>query len=130
MVIRVVRLGSDRAKDEGLRIGTVRRPPRGVPKSNFSRDNWYDVWYPDLAPSLETMKLGQAVQSDADWKVFEKNYRREMKNSQSQHTLELLAKLSQQVNFSIGCYCENQDRCHRSILKHLLQEAGGEISSD
>lgn len=124
MPIRVVKLGSGRAPDEGTRIGTVRRPPRGVPKSEFASGNWYDVWYPNLAPSVDTMKLGQAVKTDAQWHAFEKAYRREMKEPEPSRSIELLATLSRHSSFSIGCYCENAARCHRSILAHLLQEAG------
>ena len=128
MTLRIVRLGSARTADEGTRIGTVRRPPRGVPKNQFASGNWYDVWYPDLAPTVETMKLGQAANSDAQWKAFEKAFRREMKEPEPSRTLELLAALSRHANFSLGCYCENETRCHRSILRHLLQEAGAHIA--
>jgi uncharacterized protein YeaO (DUF488 family) len=124
MPIRVVKLGTCRATDEGTRIGTVRRPPRGVPKAEFASGNWYDVWYPNLAPSVETMKLGQAAETDAQWRAFEQAYRREMKAPEPSCTIALLATLSKQANFSVGCYCENEARCHRSILKHLFQEAG------
>ena len=124
MVVRVVRLGSDRAKDEGMRIGTVRRPPRGVPKSEFAKQNWYDVWFPNLAPSVETMKLGQAAQTPADWKEFSRRYRAEMAKPEASHSIALLAALSQQTNFSVGCYCEDETRCHRSLLRELLAEQG------
>ncbi len=124
MAIRVVQLGTQRAPNEGTRIGTVRRPPRGVPKSEFSTGNWYDVWYPDLAPSAETMKLGQAVETDDEWRVFEQKFRKEMKAPQASRTIELLAEMSKHSNFSIGCYCVNAQRCHRSILQHLLRDAG------
>lgn len=127
MPIRIVRLGGPRADDEGLRIGTVRRPPRGVPKFEFSSRNWYDVWYPNLAPSIETMKLGQAVETEAQWRAFEKKYKSEMKDPEKMRTIELLAAMSKQTNFSVGCYCENESRCHRSILRDLLHEAGAEI---
>ncbi len=128
MTLRIVRLGFARTADEGTRIGTVRRPPRGVPKNQFASGNWYDVWYPDLAPTVETMNLGQAANSDAQWKAFEKAFRREMKEPEPSRTLELLAALSRHANFSLGCYCENETRCHRSILRHLLQEAGAHIA--
>ncbi|MDT8991932.1 DUF488 family protein [Curvibacter sp. APW13] len=128
MAIRIVRLGSARAPQEGLRIGTVRRPPRGVPKSEFSSGNWYDVWYPNLAPSVETMKLGQQAQTDAQWAAFEKAYRREMKAPEPAHTLALLAALSRSSHFSMGCYCADESRCHRSLLRHLLVEAGAEVA--
>lgn len=129
MSIRVVRLGSPRTVDEGLRIGTVRRPPRGVPKSNFSSGDWYDVWFPNLAPSIETMKLGQSVETDAQWRVFEKKYKSEMKDPDKMRTIELLAKMSKQTNFSVGCYCADESRCHRSILRDLLQAAGAKIEA-
>ena len=130
MPLRIVRLGSARAPDEGTRIGTVRRPPRGVPRSEFASGNWYDVWYPDLAPSVETMKLGQAAETPAQWAAFEKAYRREMKESAPGRTIALLAALSANANFSVGCYCENEARCHRSILRHLLVEAGARLADD
>ncbi|MBP6653935.1 MAG: DUF488 family protein [Propionivibrio sp.] len=130
MSIRVVRLGSARASDEGTRIGTVRRPPRGVPKSEFASGNWYDVWFPSLAPSVETLKLGQAVESDAQWRAFEKAFLREMKEPEASRSIGLLAALSKHSNFSVGCYCENEARCHRSILARLLQEAGASMAED
>src|SRR5262245_9084084 len=120
MSVRVVRLGSPRVRGEGTRIGTVRRPPRGVPKKDFEKQDWYDVWFPNLAPSLETMKLGLAAETAAQWKAFAKKYKAEMADPAAKHDLELLAKLSHSTNFSVGCYCENEDRCHRSILKQLL----------
>ncbi len=128
MPIRIIRLGSTRAADEGTRIGTVRRPPRGVAKSEFATGNWYDVWYPTLAPSLETMKLAQTAETDAQWEAFERAFRREMKEDEPRRSIELLAALSQHANFSIGCYCENEARCHRSILRHLLQDAGASFA--
>ena len=127
MPIRVVRLGTPRAPDEGPRIGTVRRPPRGIPKSEFASGNWYDVWYPNLAPSVETMKRAQAAETEAEWRLFEKAYRGEMDGNDARHTIELLATLSRHSNFSIGCYCENEARCHRSILKALLRDAGADL---
>ncbi|AYQ29682.1 MULTISPECIES: DUF488 domain-containing protein [unclassified Polaromonas] len=128
MAIRIVRLGTPRSADEGLRIGTVRRPPRGVPKSEFSSGNWYDVWYPNLAPSVETMKLGQSVESDKDWAAFSKKYRAEMNDADASRNLDLLAALSHQANFSMGCYCENEARCHRSLLRSLLKERSADIA--
>jgi uncharacterized protein YeaO (DUF488 family) len=128
MSIRVVRLGTPRLPDEGTRLGTVRRPPRGVPKAEFARQNWYDVWFPNLAPSGQTMHLGLAADSPAAWKTFAKRYRAEMKAPHSQHDLALLAALSRTTNFSVGCYCEHEERCHRSILKQLLAEAGAEMA--
>lgn len=124
MPIRIVQLGSPRGKDEGTRIGTVRRPPRGVPKTEFAKRDYYDVWFPTLAPSLETMKLGQVAGTDADWKAFTKKYRAEMAEPAAQHALALLATLSAQSNFSVGCYCEDEGRCHRSVLRTLLVDQG------
>jgi len=106
MTIRIVQLGSERTPNEGIRIGTVRRPPRGVPKAEFASRNFYDVWFPNLAPSLETMKLGQAALTPAQWAAFMRKYRAEMAAPDTSHSLELLAKLSEQMNFSVGCYCE------------------------
>lgn len=128
MTLKIVKLGSPRSSDEGLRIGTVRRPPRGVPKTEFASGNWYDVWYPNLAPSVETMKLGQSVESDKDWAAFSKKYRAEMNEPDASRNLDLLAALSHQANFSMGCYCENEARCHRSLLRGLLQERGASIA--
>ena len=127
MSIKVVRLGSPRVPNEGTRIGTVRRPPRGVPKTQFSSENWYDVWFPNLAPSVETMKLGQNVHTAAQWLSFERKYRAEMSQPQARHDLELLAVLSHTTNFSVGCYCEHEERCHRSILKQLLIDSGARV---
>lgn len=127
MVIRVVRLGSARATDEGVRIGTVRRPPRGVPKAQFAAQNWYDVWFPNLAPSVETMKLGQQAETPAQWAVFSKKYRSEMAGPEASHTLELLAALSHTSNFSVGCYCEDEAHCHRSVLRVLLADKGAKV---
>ena len=124
MAVKIIRLGTARSNGEGLRIGTVRRPPRGVPKSEFASQNWYDVWYPNLAPSVETMKLGQSVETDKEWAAFSKKYRAEMAEAEASRNLELLAALSHQTNFAIGCYCENEARCHRSLLRDLLRERG------
>ncbi|MBE0622982.1 MAG: DUF488 family protein [Burkholderiales bacterium] len=127
MVVRVVRLGSARAKDEGTRIGTVRRPPRGVPKSAFASQNWYDVWFPNLAPSVETIKSGQSAASPRDWSAFARKYRAEMATPENSRTLDLLAALSQHANFSVGCYCEDEAHCHRSVLRALLAEKGAKL---
>jgi len=127
MAIRIVRLGSDRHKGEGLRIGSVRRPPRGVPKSEYALHNWYDVWLPDVAPSAELMKLGQAVDTDKEWAVFARKYKTEMKKPEKSRLLDLLAALSQDTNMSVGCYCENETRCHRSILRELLAARGAKL---
>jgi uncharacterized protein YeaO (DUF488 family) len=129
MVIRVVRLGSDRVAGEGTRIGTVRRPPRGVPKAQFASGNWYDVWYPNLAPSVETMKLGQAAQTPAQWLGFTRKYRAEMATPDNARTIELLAALSHQSDFSVGCYCEHESHCHRSVLRELLREKGAKVQA-
>ncbi len=127
MAIRVVRLGSDRAAGEGTRIGTVRRPPRGVPKTEFTSGNWYDVWYPNLAPSVETMKLGQSAETPAQWSAFTRKYRAEMATPESARNLELLAALSHGSDFSVGCYCEDESHCHRSVLRELLREKGAKV---
>jgi len=123
-VIRVVRLGTSRASSEGLRIGTVRRPPRGVPKASFAKQNWYDVWLPDLAPSEALVKLGQRAEDDRDWTVFARKYRKEMASPGKARVLDLLAALSHHASFSVGCYCEDESRCHRSVLRKLLAERG------
>lgn len=127
MVIRVVRLGSARGEDEGTRIGTARRPPRGVPKAEFASQNWYDVWFPLLAPSAETIKLGQQASTTAQWAAFMRKYRAEMAAPEASHGIELLAALSHQANFSVGCYCENEASCHRSVLRALLVEKGAAV---
>ncbi|MDR7095397.1 DUF488 domain-containing protein [Hydrogenophaga laconesensis] len=127
MGIRVVRLGSERARGEGTRIGTVRRPPRGVPKSEFASGNWYDVWYPNLAPSVETMTLGQSAGTPAQWNAFTRRYRAEMATPDNARSLELLATLSHQSDFSVGCYCEHEAHCHRSVLRELLIEKGARV---
>jgi uncharacterized protein YeaO (DUF488 family) len=129
MPIRIVRLGSPREPGEGLRIGTVRRPPRGVRKSDFASRNWYDVWYPNLSPSPDTILLGQRAQTEAQWRGFVRRYRREMAAPEHARTIEMLAALSHRANFSVGCYCESEDRCHRSILRLLLREAGAQVTS-
>ncbi len=128
MAIRIVRLGSPRPPNEGVRIGTVRRPPRGVPKSEHAKQNWYDVWLPNLAPSDALLKRGQLATTDATWRAFDRSYRAEMKKPEQAHLLETLAALSHHANFAVGCYCENEQRCHRSILKQLLQEHGATIA--
>jgi uncharacterized protein YeaO (DUF488 family) len=129
MAVKIVRLGTARSKEEGLRIGTVRRPPRGVPKSEFASQDWYDVWYPNLAPSVETMKLGQSVETDKDWAAFSRKYRSEMAEADASRNLDLLAALSHQTNFAMGCYCENEARCHRSLLRDLLKERGADVAA-
>lgn len=129
MSIRVVRLGTARTAGEGPRLGTVRRPPRGVPKSEFSKQNWYDVWLPDLAPSEGLVKLGQRAESEADWKAFARRYRKEMASPAKARLLDLLAVLSQGANLSVGCYCEDEARCHRSVLRRLLAERGALLAA-
>ena len=128
MAVRVVRLGSPRAADEGTRIGTVRRPPRGVPKTEFAAQDWYDVWFPNLAPSAETVKLAQVAATPAEWAVFVKKYRAEMATPENRHAIALLAALSHHTNFSVGCYCGDEARCHRSVLAALLAEQGAHLS--
>ncbi len=127
MAIRVVRLGSERAKDEGLRIGTVRRPPRGVPKDEFATRDFYDVWLPQLSPSTELVKLALAAKSEREWNGFAKAFRREMSEPDAARLLELLTAMSATSAFSVGCYCENEARCHRSVLRALLQERGAKL---
>lgn len=128
MSIAIVRLGSPRKPNEGLRIGTVRRPPRGVPKSEFAKRDYYDVWLPTLAPSQELVTFALKADDERSWKTFERKYRAEMKQPEPAKVLDLLAALSRQTNFSVGCYCENEERCHRSILEKLLEERGAEFS--
>ncbi|WP_448481844.1 DUF488 domain-containing protein [Pseudoxanthomonas mexicana] len=127
MAIRIVRLGSPRAKDEGLRIGTVRRPPRGVPKSEFASQDWYDVWYPNLAPSADLVKEAQQAATPKAWAAFAKKYRAEMGTPENARTLDLLAALSHGSDFSVGCYCEDESHCHRSVLRTLLSERGANL---
>lgn len=127
MAIRIVRLGSPRVKGESTRIGTVRRPPRGVPKAEFASQDWYDVWFPNLAPSLETMKFAHQAETPAQWAAFFKKYRAEMSAPENSHAIELLAALSHQSNFSVGCYCEDEAHCHRSVLRELLAEKGAAL---
>jgi uncharacterized protein YeaO (DUF488 family) len=128
MSLCIVRLGSARAKGEGLRLGTVRRPPRGVPKTKFASENWYDVWLPELSPAETTVKLALKAETDAQWRTFEKRYVKEMSAATPSRLLEMLAALSHDADFSVGCYCEDEARCHRSILRRLLKEHGAKIS--
>ena len=127
MPIRIVQLGTPRFRDEGLRVGTVRRPPRGVPKDEFASRDYYDVWLPILAPSQELVTMALASTDEKSWTVFERKYRSEMAKPDPKRTLGLLAALSTQTNFSVGCYCELAQRCHRSILGSLLLGNGAEI---
>ncbi len=127
MAVRIVQLGSPRASNEGLRIGTVRRPPRGVPKSEFASRNYYDVWLPNLAPSDPLVKAARSAKNEADWRSFIKRYRSEMSRTENSRVLDLLAALSHQANFSVGCYCDDEQHCHRSVLRQLLAERGASI---
>lgn len=129
MSVWIVRLGSPRHAKEGLRIGTVRRLPRGVRKEDYASENWFDVWYPVLSPSAELVKKAQTAQSAADWAKFEKAFRSEMSKPEPRRTLELLAALSHQTDFSVGCYCADEARCHRSILRQLLAERGADLQT-
>jgi len=126
--VRIVRLGTPRTQDEGLRIGTVRHPPRGVPKSEHASKDWYDVWFPELAPSAELVKLGQGAESPSQWASFVRRYRAEMGAPDKGRILDLLAAMSRQSSFSVGCYCAEESRCHRSILRALLEERGATIA--
>ena len=129
MAIRIVRLGSARTKGEGLRLGTARRPPRGVKKKDYAARNYFDVWFPDLAPSQPLVSWALSEDwTDARWRRYEKSYRREMQAPERQRLLEVLARLSHQADFSVGCYCEREDRCHRSILRELLEEHGAALT--
>ena len=128
MGIRIVRLGSDRLKNEGLRVGTVRRPPRGVRKERLAEENWYDVWLPQLAPSAELVKRAQSAASPKEWESFARRYRAEMSTPDNARLLALLAALSAQTNLSVGCYCADESHCHRSILRELLRESGADVA--
>ncbi|KAF1726357.1 DUF488 domain-containing protein [Pseudoxanthomonas japonensis] len=129
MSVRIARLGSPRTKDEGLRIGTARRPPRGVPKSEFASQDWYDVWYPNLAPSAELVKQAQDADTPNAWAVFVKQYRAEMATPDNARTLALLAALSHHSAFSVGCNCQDEAHCHRSVLRALLDERGARLKA-
>ena len=128
MAIRIVRLGSERSANEGLRIGTVRRPPRGVSKAKFSSGNWYDVWFPNLAPTPAMVKLALSADSERQWAKFVKRYRAEMASPENSRVLDLLAALSHGAQFSVGCYCEVESRCHRSVLRQLLLDGGAKVA--
>ncbi|TCW84947.1 DUF488 domain-containing protein [Burkholderia sp. SRS-46] len=130
MSIRIVQLGSPRAAGEGLRIGTVRRPPRGVPKAEFASRDYYDVWLPTLSPTPELVTQALAAETDADWRAFARKFRAEMNHGDAAKVLDVLAALSASTHFSIGCYCENERRCHRGILRELLAERGATIEPD
>ncbi|HSV79855.1 MAG TPA: DUF488 family protein [Ramlibacter sp.] len=128
MPIRIVQLGTPRAPGEGLRVGTVRRPPRGVPKEEFARRDFYDVWLPNLAPSAELMAQGRAATDDKDWAAFRRKYQAEMNQPDASRVLDLLAALSHQTALAVGCYCEDERRCHRSVLRELLLRRGAEVA--
>ncbi len=128
MTVRIVRLGTPRHATEGTRIGTVRRPPRGVPKNRFAADDWYDVWYPDLSPSQDLVSKALKAESDAEWNAFVRAFKAEMKEPGPSRTLDLLAALSHDADFSVGCYCEDEARCHRSVLRTLLAERKAKIA--
>ncbi len=127
MTIRIVRLGSHRENNEGLRIGTVRRPPRGVRKEEYASKNIYDVWFPNLSPSEALLKGASPLNDESSWKAFKRKFLAEMKLPEARRDLDLLAALSHQTNFAIGCYCEDESRCHRSILRELLEQRGANI---
>ena len=128
MGISIVQLGTPRRPGEGLRIGTVRRPPRGVSKDRYAKDDWYDVWYPELSPTPELMAQGKSSQSDSEWNAFVRKFRKQLSEAAASRTLDLLAALSQNANFSLGCYCEQEDRCHRSVLRAVLKERGARMT--
>ncbi|MGH8178088.1 MAG: DUF488 domain-containing protein [Steroidobacter sp.] len=128
MTVRIVRLGDDRFPDEGLRIGTVRRPPRGVPKDEYAARNIYDVWLPNLAPSESLLKQALAAEGEREWKAFLRKYRAEMKAPEASRVLDTLAALSHQTNFSVGCYCREERRCHRSVLRELLNARDADVA--
>jgi uncharacterized protein YeaO (DUF488 family) len=128
MAIRIVRLGTDRLPGEGLRLGTVRRPPRGIRKTEYAAKNFYDVWLPMLAPSPASVKQALTARSERDWNRLVKTYRREMGATNQSAALDLLAALSHQANFSVGCYCADESHCHRSVLRELLLERGALVS--
>jgi uncharacterized protein YeaO (DUF488 family) len=130
MSLRIVRLGSPRTPGEGLRIGTVRRPPRGVPKAEFAARDYYDVWLPDVAPSEALIKQAQQAQTDREWLVFARRYRTEMRGPAAARLLDLLAALSHVTDVSVGCYCADERRCHRSVLRALLRERGARMADD
>ena len=130
MPIAVLKLGTKRKSDEGLRLGTVRRPPRGVPKSEFAKRDFYDVWLPNLSPSAELVSMAQSSRDERSWDAFKRKFRAEMNKPDAARVLDLLAALSHQTNFSLGCYCENERRCHRSILRELLSERGAIFTGD
>jgi uncharacterized protein YeaO (DUF488 family) len=128
MTVRIVRLGEPREQGEGLRIGTVRRPPRGVPREEFAARDFYDTWLPELSPSQELVSQAMAAETDREWQAFTRSYRKEMSTPQARHLLELLASLSHRTDLAVGCYCEDEARCHRSVLRELLAEHGADVT--
>jgi uncharacterized protein YeaO (DUF488 family) len=128
MAVSIVQLGTPRKSEEGLRIGTVRRPPRGVKKADFAKKNYYDIWYPNLSPSAALVKQALAATGDRDIKAFRKKFRAEMAHPDRSRELDLLAALSHHSNFSVGCYCEDENRCHRFVLRELLKERGARLA--
>jgi uncharacterized protein YeaO (DUF488 family) len=129
MAITILRLGAPRKANEGIRLGTVRRPPRGVPKTEFAKRDFYDLWLPALAPSQKLVSIALKSDDERSWIAFERKFRAEMREPDAARLLDLLAALSHQTNFSIGCYCENEERCHRSVLRALLSERGADLAS-
>jgi uncharacterized protein YeaO (DUF488 family) len=127
MTISIVRLGTPRRPGEGPRIGTVRRPPRGVRKDRYAKDDWYDVWYPELSPTPQLMAQAKSSRSASEWNTFVRRFRKQMGEPCARRTLDLLSALSASTNFSLGCYCEREDRCHRSVLRALLKERGADV---
>lgn len=128
MTLRIVRLGTPRHPQEGTRIGTVRRLPRGVRKERYAADDWFDVWYPQLSPSAELVKEAQGATTEKEWSHFTRAFKAEMSEPAARHALDLVAALSHKSDLSVGCYCENEARCHRSVLRELLAERGAEIA--
>jgi uncharacterized protein YeaO (DUF488 family) len=128
MSIFIVQLGSPRKPDEGVRIGTVRRPPRGVPKADFARLDYYDVWFPNLSPSTELVQEALHAKDDQAWAAFVRKFRHEMHDPDRSRELDVLAAISHHTNLAIGCYCKDETRCHRSVLRELLLERGAEVS--
>jgi uncharacterized protein YeaO (DUF488 family) len=128
MAISIIQLGTPRLPGEGVRIGTVRRPPRGVSKDRYVQDNWYDIWYPELSPTPQLMAQAKSSQSESEWSAFVRQFRKQMGEPALTRTLDLLSALSVSANFSLGCYCEQEDRCHRSVLRALLTERGASVT--
>jgi uncharacterized protein YeaO (DUF488 family) len=128
MAVRIVRLGEPREQGEGLRIGTVRRPPRGVPRTEYAARDFYDTWLPELAPSQELVTRALHAETEREWSAFVRDYRKEMAAPQARHLLELVAALSHQTGVAVGCYCEDEARCHRSVLRELLAEHGADVT--